>query len=689
MSTPIVPYEGVPNDNTPTLPSAPNLPFTSSQDGVQTPTILQIEADFAGAVDNGEIAANAIAEVGAFTNQLGALIGSLAPPIIVPNFPQNTNAPAISAPVAPGVTPIVYVPPPIPAAFTGQLDVNTNFPDFTAEPPQLLFPNAPQANIGQVPSAPLVDYNYEYPTLDVDLPPAPDLLTVQVSKFDGVNFPFFNTQAPTLNLVGPQIYGYLADAPYADQLLTSTKAFLLDRLENGTGTALPPAMEQNIYNREAEREYRQQAAALMDLDKMEAMGFALPPGAYVDARIKIQTDTMATLAGSSRDIAVAQAKLAQDNILKALEQSNLIESKLIEYANLREQRNFDATKYATDAGIQIYNAQVEAFKTRLEVYRSAITLYQAQLEGAKTQVAVYQAEIDAEKLKVDMNNSLVQQYKVQVEAALASIQVFQGQIDLLKTRASIEQLKVSTYGELVKAYVAQANVYQAEVEGYKAAVSAEQTKQATYATSAQAYATLVEAKAKEIDANVAEFRALIEAKNEEYNAYKAQVEGASENVKALAATNSAVADIYRANVQGTSSYNDAMVKEWEAQITLAEKVAEIGVQAAQASGQLYISTRSIASDAAKAAAQVQAQVAASALGTVTYATHRARQDNVSYQNSQSTSHGTSMSVQQSQAYNIGQSYTFDMLPHFQNNVSNSASNSTVYQVQQVSASDAA
>ena len=666
-----------------TFPSAPNNQGMTIPQPPSQPTILGIEGDFQGAVSNTSLAFGAVAATEGLIASLGTLAASLAPPIIQPNFPQNTNAPAISAPIAPGLVPIVYTPPPIPAAFTGQLGIDTHFPDFTSLPPQLLFPNAPQADIGSLPPSPAVDFNLDYPEVDVTLPSAPDLLSISLSRFDGVTFPYFDAEAPTLMMVGPQTYSYVPGAAYSDQLLTSLKALLLDRLQNGTGTALPAAMEQNIYNREAEREYRQQANALADLDKMEAMGFALPPGCYIDARIKIQTDTMATLAGASRDIAVNQAKLAQDNILKALEQANLLESKLIDIANLREQRNFDATKYATDAGIQVYNAGVEAFKTRLEVYRSAITVYQAQLEGAKTQVAVYQAEIEAEKLKVEMNTAVIQQYKVRVDAALATIQVFQGEIDLLKTRAQIEQLKVSTYGEQVKAYVAQANVYQAEVEGYKAAVGAEQTKQAAYATSAEAYTSLVGAKAKEIDANIAQFRALIDVKTEEYTAYKAQVEGQAEQVRALAATNSATAELYKAEVQGSSVYNEAMIKEWEAQISLAEKVAEIGVQAAQAQGQLYVSTRSIAADAAKAGAQVQAQIAASALGTVTYATHRARQDSVTFGSQQSHGYSVSNSTGNSTAYNVNNATSNSTSNQASSQSTNSGSTSYVHNIQSV------
>jgi hypothetical protein len=82
--------------------------------------------------------------------------------------------------------------------------------------------------------------------------------------------------------------------------------------------------------------------------------------------------------------------------------------------------------------------------------------------------------------------------------------------------------------------------------------------------------------------------------------------------------------------------------------------------------QLYMTAKSIATDAAKVGAQVEAQIAASALGSVTWASHRARQDNVNFGSSSSwqvsrsdvtefiNSNQTSNSASQT-ASNIGES----------------------------------
>ena len=636
-------------------PPASNLKGTdvSIDAAPGSPSMLNIEADFSGATGRDIIAAGAIDAAQGYITQLGVLASALVPQVINPIFPEHLRAPAITPPTAPTIEDISFNAPSLPAAFAGQVPGINSFPLFTAQAPTLLFPNAPQIPNLTVPPSPSVNLNFTYPTVDVELPPVPELFSIDLQPFDGVTFPTLSATSPVLTAVVPNVVQFVPNAPYTDALLQSLTASLKSRIDignTGTNTGLPPAVEQNIWNREREREYRQQADAIAALDRMEAMGYAFPPGTFVDAQIKIQTETNYVLVGSSRDIAVAQAKLEQDNIKTALESTIAIEGKLIDYANETEQRRLEAAKYATDAGVAIYNSQVQAYAAMVNAYRAAIDVYTAQINGARAQVEIYTAEIAAEKLKVDLDTALVEQYKVRVDAALATIEVFKGEIQIIQTEAQIEQLKVSVFGEQVRAYAAQAQLYATQVEGYKATVEAQGAVENVYATSANVYASLVAATAKEIDANIALFNAQIAAKKLEYDGFTAAVQSEAERVRAIAAQDTAVAALYTATVSGTSAYNEALIKEYEASIDISEKVAQIGVAAAEASGKLYIAAASIATDAAKVGAQVEAQIAASALGAVTFATHRARQDSVGF----STSVGFSQSKQLSQSSQVSQ-----------------------------------
>jgi hypothetical protein len=662
---PVPPPTAVP----PLKPTTPSSPVPVPPLPPSPPVILPIEQDFIGAQDVTTFAEDHAATADSYIQQLGTLALSLVPPVITPVYPINTLGPAVTVPAPPVVEPIVWSAPPIPAAFNAQLAITDVFPLFTATPPTINFPNAPPQPFLVEPGAPAIDTNFTYPTVSVDLPAPPSLLSLQTYAFGGVTLPTLSATAPVLTIVSPGIVDYIPNAPYTDALLSEMQATLLQRLDignTGTNTGLPPAIEENIWNREREREMKQAGDAIAALDRMETMGYAFPPGVFIDAQIKIQTELAFVLVGSSRDIAVAQAKLEQDNIKMALDSATQLEGKLIDYANQTEQRRFETCKYMTDAGVAIYNAQIQAFTAQVAVYRATIDIYNAKIQGQMALVAAYRAELEAEMVKVQMNTALVQQYKVEVDAALASIEVFKGEIQIIQVEAQVESLKVQIFGQEVAAYAAQINAYTANVEAYKALLQGEQVKEQVFGTQADVFSTQVTAVAKEIDENIAVYKAQLDAYVAEYEGYKALVVGQSAQVQAIAAQNEATARIYASEVSGTSAYNDAIIKEWQAALDEALQATQVGVSAANMNAQLYMTAKSIATDAAKVGAQVEAQIAASALGSVTWASHRARQDNVNFGSSSSwqvsrsdvtefiNSNQTSNSASQT-ASNIGES----------------------------------
>lgn len=578
-----------------------------------------------------------------FLTALGALAGSLVPPVINPIFPTGNIAPAISVPTPPSLIPIVWTAPPTPAPFTGTLNVDGQFPTFDSHPPTLVFPIPPAPFAGVVPASPPVDLNFTYPTVNVALPQPPNLLSLQTVPFGGVVLPTIDPTIPVLTAVQPSIIPYVEGPTYTSQLLTDTLASLDQRITQG-GTAIPAAAEQAIYDREREKEARNLADAVIALDRMEAMGFAFPPGVFVDANIKLQTEFGYVAASHAREVMISQAKLEQDNIIAALEQAVKIEYRLIQYANEIAQRAFEASKYQTEANIAIYNAQVQAYAAILRAYEVKVQIYKAQIDGALATVQVYKIQIEAEQVKAQVNTALVQQYTAEVQAALAVVDIFKAEIEAIQIRANVEKIKVEVFGEQIRAYVGQINAFTAQVEAYRAGVQAQGTIEETYKVQVEAFSAQVSAVAAQVNAKVEVFKAQVVANQEQYEAYKALVIGQGEQVKAESEANRAQAVIYEAVSRGIEAYNTLLVKEWQVALDEAERVTEIGVSAAKANADLYLTTRSILADAAKAGAQVSAQIAAAGLNTQQWSTHRAANANISYQGSNSDSTSTSTSV---------------------------------------------
>lgn len=593
------------------------------------------------------------ADAAGYIQSLSNLSLSLAPPNINPVFPSGAAAPAVATSSPPPLTPIVWTAPAVPAPFNGTLDIGDLFPEpFDDDPPALVFPAAPAGFTVPVPDAPGVNLTYTYPDLNVSLPAPPDLLSLSISQFGGLTMPTIDETVPVLNAIAPSVIPYTPGDMYTSDLLQAAQASLQDRIENG-GTGLPAAVETNIWNRAREREYKQQRDALADLDRMESLGYSFPPGVYLDARIKIQTETNYTIAGLSRDIAIEQAKLEQSNILAALDQAVKLEGQLINYTNAVEQRVFESTKYATEAGIAVYNAQVKAYESYLDAYKLKVSIYEAKVRGALATVEVYKVQIDAELAKAQVNTSLVNQYKVQVDAALSAIEVYKAQIAAIQTKADVEKTKVMVFGEQIKGYVAQINAFTAQVEAYRASLQAEGTKQDVFKTRVDSFKAQVDAAAQQSQARIAEYDGRIKAKLGEYDGLKSVVAAESARVEALAAGNRNLAEMYASTVQGTSAYNETLTKQWQVSLDQAQRVTDIGVNAAKANADLYLTTRSLALDAAKVGAQVEAQLGAAALSAINWSTSS------TYSTGNSISHSSSKSDSTSDSNSLSRSYNYN------------------------------
>lgn len=586
-----------------------------------------------------------------YITQLGIAASGLAPPVITPVFPVGPAAPAVSVPTAPSVTPIVWAAPAPPPIFTSTLDTTGVFPVLSALPPVLTFPAPPSFTV-VAPDAPAVNLPTKYPTLSVTLPTAPSLMSLSTYTYQGGNLPVIDATIPTLQLIAPSLIPYTAPKlPYSDALLSTVQATLMDRIKSGTNTGLPPEIEQALWDRAREKEMIASSDAIAELERMESLGYAFPPGVYINARLKIQTDMGYKSIGLSREISITQAQLIQKTITEAIGQAVDVEKMLVDYTNKIEQLTFESCKYATEAGIEIYNAQVKKYEALLEGYKAKIAYFDAQVREQEAAVKIYETEVQAEKLKSDMNTALVQQYEISAKVAEINVNIYKAELSALELQANIQKIIVEIYGEQVKAYGAKVNAFTSQVEAYRAQTQSAQTQEQVYKTQVDAYAAQVEAVKAQIEAKIDVLKANVAGNGAAWEGYKGTVVALAEQAKAISMGNSATAEIYKSVVSGTSTYNETLTKQWNVTLEQAERVAEVGVSAAKANAELYMTTRSLALDASKVGAQVSAQMGSAAIGAINWSTHYTYGDNKS--TSTQTSQNTSTTFGQSHSENIG------------------------------------
>lgn len=622
---------------------------------IPTPTV---SGNFLGDADRAvERADELTARTIAATDKLIAVVGTLTAPMIDVDLPPIDVPPALEMPAAPAFQTVVWSAPELPVAFSGTVDVEGLMPaPFDELGPTLNFAAAPAPFADVAPSAPGVDLSYVDPTLSVSLPAAPDLLQISVTPFSGLNMPTFSAVEPTLSVVAPSIREYTPGAQYTSGLLTAVQASLLQRISGG-GTGLGQQAETAIWERGKEREARSARDALDKIDQMaEGLGYNLPPGVFVDARLRVITETDYAERGHSREVMIESARLELENVKHALTTATSLEGSLISYANQVEQRLFDSVRYATESGIAIYNAQVEAYGRMVEVYRTKVQVYEAQIRAETARVDAYRVQIEAERMKADVNTALVNQYRVQADIALSAIEIYKAQIAGIQAKADIERAKVEIFGEQVRAYSARVNAYTAGVEGFRASIEAERTKQQAFQSRVDAFSAQVNAGAKQIDARIAVLNSQIATKTVEWDGYKATVAGETARVNGLVEGNKALADIYRASVAGQSSFNDTLTKQWEASIERTARSSEIAVSVAKANSDLFISTRALTADAVKMSATVFSQLGAAALNSLNWS------NSISESMSSVSSSSYSSSISDSNSYGFSESHNFNYNP---------------------------
>lgn len=595
-------------------------------------------------------AQNRMGAVDGFVNQLATSVLSLQAPTITPVFPSGGAAPAVAIPEPPSFETPVWVAPSFPQPLidtleTGDLEIEP----FDDNPPEIVYGTAPPAFDGVMPAAPGVDLSFEMPDLQVSLPAPPAMLALNIASFTRRNIFAFDAKAPELVAVEPTIREYTPGAQYTSGLLTATKAELEERVRGGTG--LSQEVENAIWDRGRDREARSAAETLQGLDKMEALGYSFMPGIYLDARLKVLTETDAANRGHSREVMIKSAELALDSVKHALTTAVQLESQLMDYTNAVETRIFEAAKYATQAQVEIYNAKVQAFGAMVEVYRAKVQAYEAEVRSEQSRVDGYRAQIAAEEAKASINRSLVEQYKVQADVALSNIEIYKARIDAIRAKADIEKAKVEVFGAQVQGYTAQINAYTAGVEGYRATMQAEATKQQVYASRVDSFSARVNAYSKQVDARIAAYRGLIDAKTAEYDGYRAAIAGESARIDGIVKNSGAKADAYRATVQAAGTFNETLTKQWQATLDQNQQTARIGIEAAKANAELYVTTRSLALDAAKTGAQVAAQIGAAAINAVNFSGSVSSSEGYTASESQSWSQSTSQSSANSNSTN--------------------------------------
>lgn len=483
--------------------------------------------------------------------------------------------------------------------------------------PGVTLPDAPESSAVTLPDMPVApDYVLPaVPTLaSLTLPDAPDFTAVA---------PFSET-APSLVLAAPQPVLNYTEQTYTSELQTLADAWLQSQITNG-GTGLEADVENAIWTRGMTREA---VAARRNLenaqDEFAAAGYPMPPGALRARMREIRADLQNRSEDLSRKISEDQAKLAQENIKFAIDAALRLEALTLQHFNNIADRALRYAQASVDVALAVFNARVAEYNVQLEVYKAKAQVHEINVRTALQDIEAYRALLSGKQIEGSLRMQDVELYRAQIAGAEALFGLYRTQLEGTKVEGDIERLKLDIFRAEMDGYIAQIRAKESEYAIYQAEINGEKTKIEAFSAAVSAYRAQAEAQSAFTDAQKAQVQAAVEVERGRIEQVKTQLAVYLADIDRNKSAINALIDIYRVE-------NDA----YKAEIGRAEAEARMALQGLSIETQTHLANVSemnakfrreadllreltaIGVTGTTAAAQLQADIAASALSQVT------------------------------------------------------------------------
>jgi len=433
-----------------------------------------------------------------------------------------------------------------------------------------VLPVAPSTALPAAPVLPAAAVNFTVPTAPaITLPPLPTLQQVNVPVAPTNPIAPFTGTLPALALAPPAISFSYTEVPYSSALLTQLTTFLAGKLNGGTG--LTAAVEAQLWDRARSREATTSAGAIQAATEgLAALGFDSPPGALLRQVQNAQNIANEKLSSVSRDIAIKQADLEQENDKAYSAAAMQLESLLVQHSDNVANRELEVSKSRVELGIAVFNAQVSVFNAELSRYSAEAEVFKALVSSALTKAQMYRTEVEAAKVGSDIQASYVDLYRAQLQGIEASVGIYRVQMDAVKAQTDIERSKVEIGRSQVGAYSAQVQAKVAEYSLYTAQIDGEKTKAEVHSEQVRAYSTEVEAYKASVASEESRVRASVQTEQSRLEGYKAQINGFAAELAAAETTIKAELGGYEADIKAFDTGVRAKVANAEVQLKLAD-----------------------------------------------------------------------------------------------------------------------
>lgn len=484
--------------------------------------------------------------------------------------------------------------------------------------PALAIPAPPSLAHVDAPARPAIDTTVVLPADPVLSWPDMGALR-DIPDFAIADLPDFDGQPPTLNFVPPHVFIDWREPQYQSELYDDLVAQIKTWLAGGTG--LPPAVEDALFWRARERDAEQTRAAVQEaMDTFAARGFTLPPG-MLAKRVQVAQDKGREAAAAlNRDILIEAAKWEIENLRNAVAQGIAMEGMTINLFSQMAARMFEVAKFSAESQITLFNARIGLYNAQLEGFRTLAQVFRTRLDAALAKLEVYKARVQAAG---EYNRNAVDIFKARYEGVRQVVEAYKARMDGARVKADVIRAlfdgwrtEVQAYGERLQAEKTKFDAYDSQVRAETAKAGLFEAQTRAYAATVQAVGTKADIKLKNMQMNIDAAKLALQKYGTDADVYGKRVQAMNQRTTAIVSLFSARVDAWRAKAQAVTSQAEVKARMAEATSRMRLSYAELQLGQYKLRQQKADLEAQLAMEAAKAAGQYAAQVAAGAWSAI-------------------------------------------------------------------------
>lgn len=478
-------------------------------------------------------------------------------------------------------------------------------PTFTEQPPVLVPHTQPGPLTATPPDGP--------PALDpvvvpdapvITLPDFPELLTIDLPDPPSITLPTFQGVRPNLALNAPPNNFGFDPQPYSSALVTQIKSKLQIMINGAPG--LPAAAASQMRDRayvavDVQAERAEQEA----IEDFASRGWPAPDGNLAQQLIDVRQNNQNQRNSLGRDIYLKDVDVAIEDYRFAVAQGIALEGSLMQTFVAIQGQQLEASKFAMQITIEVFNAQVALANLELEAYKTDAQVFRDLIQAELAKIELYKAQLEGQRLRGELNVQQVQIYSERVKSLLALVEIYKAQVEGAKAKADVNLSRTQAFVAQVSAYSERVKAFEVEWEAFGKQLEADVTAYKRYELATEVFGSRVKIWGDTNSNMIEQKRLKISEKELDISAYRARLDRVNTVVSAESARFDALVRFFGARIQkyATDGQIESVVSDANGRIMtialqqetertqVALKNAELRIQQAEEVAKIIVSAK--------------------------------------------------------------------------------------------------